>query len=82
MSFPYFDTESFCVLYQDRVEFHPLYLIGERCRPAMSIKYTEESVPIVESNKLLAYCHGLGISAERLFGEREILVESSMRATV
>jgi L-ascorbate metabolism protein UlaG (beta-lactamase superfamily) len=40
----------------------------------MSIKYTNESRPIVESNKLIAYCREHGIAAERLFGEKEILL--------
>jgi L-ascorbate metabolism protein UlaG (beta-lactamase superfamily) len=40
----------------------------------MSIKYTDESKPIVESNKLLAECARRGIIAERLFGEKEILL--------
>ncbi|TRX31763.1 MBL fold metallo-hydrolase [Flavobacterium sp. ZT3R18] len=35
-----------------------------------SIKYTDESIPIVESNKLLAYCLANNISPERLFGEK------------
>ena len=42
----------------------------------MSIKYTAESRPIVESNKLIQICRERGIIAERLFGEREILIES------
>lgn len=51
----------------------------------MSIKYTDESRPIVESNKLLKACAEKGITAERLFGEREILIasvgeEATMRA--
>lgn len=37
-----------------------------------SIKYTPESHPIVQSNKLIEYCKGKRI-AERLFGEKEIL---------
>jgi len=41
----------------------------------MSIKYTETSRPIVESNKLIDECLRRGIHAERLFGEREILLE-------
>ena len=41
----------------------------------MSLKYTETSRPIVESNKLVEECRRRGIIAERLFGEREILVE-------
>ena len=38
----------------------------------MSLKYTEESKPIVESNRLLAECRARGIVAERLFGEKEV----------
>jgi L-ascorbate metabolism protein UlaG (beta-lactamase superfamily) len=41
----------------------------------MSIKYTEQSRPIVESNRLIAACKERGIVAERLFGEKEILLE-------
>jgi L-ascorbate metabolism protein UlaG (beta-lactamase superfamily) len=40
----------------------------------MSIKYTAESNPIKASNQLVAECKGRGIQAERLFGEKEILV--------
>ena len=40
----------------------------------MSIKYTPESNPIVASNRLVATCRERGITAERLFGEREILL--------
>jgi L-ascorbate metabolism protein UlaG (beta-lactamase superfamily) len=40
----------------------------------MSIKYTEESNPIKASNRLVADCMGRGIAAERLFGEKEILL--------
>lgn len=38
-----------------------------------SIKYTEESNPIVQSNKLIDHFKARGIIAERLFGEKEIL---------
>jgi L-ascorbate metabolism protein UlaG (beta-lactamase superfamily) len=38
-----------------------------------SIKYTEESNPIVASNKLIKYCLENGMLAERLFGEKELL---------
>jgi len=41
----------------------------------MSLKYTEESRPIVESNRLIRLCQERGIIAERLFGEKEILIE-------
>jgi L-ascorbate metabolism protein UlaG (beta-lactamase superfamily) len=40
----------------------------------MSIKYTEESNPIVHSNRLMETCREHGITAERLFGEKEILL--------
>ncbi|MHA4842633.1 MBL fold metallo-hydrolase [Flavitalea antarctica] len=38
-----------------------------------SIKYTDESNPIVQSNKLVNICRDRGMIAERLFGEKEIL---------
>ncbi len=37
-----------------------------------SIKYTDESTPIIESNKLIDHCIEAGIDAERLFGEKTI----------
>src|SRR5262249_40856627 len=40
----------------------------------MSIKYTEESNPIIASNKLIEQCRERGIMAERLFGEKNILI--------
>jgi L-ascorbate metabolism protein UlaG (beta-lactamase superfamily) len=40
----------------------------------MSVKYTDQSNPIIQSNKLLDYCRERGIIAERLFGEKEILL--------
>ena len=41
----------------------------------MSLKYTDQSRPIVESNRLIQECEKQGIYAERLFGEKEILIE-------
>jgi L-ascorbate metabolism protein UlaG (beta-lactamase superfamily) len=41
----------------------------------MSIKYTEQSNPIIQSNRLMETCHSRGITAERLFGEKEILLD-------
>jgi L-ascorbate metabolism protein UlaG (beta-lactamase superfamily) len=38
-----------------------------------SIKYTDESNPIITSNKLIEECSNSGMIAERLFGEKEIL---------
>jgi L-ascorbate metabolism protein UlaG (beta-lactamase superfamily) len=40
----------------------------------MSVKYTEQSNPIIASNKLIEDCLARGIQAERLFGEKEILL--------
>ncbi|GAA4316731.1 MBL fold metallo-hydrolase [Mucilaginibacter gynuensis] len=40
-----------------------------------SIKYTDESNPIVQSNKLVKLCTERGIIAERLYGEKELLYE-------
>jgi L-ascorbate metabolism protein UlaG (beta-lactamase superfamily) len=40
-----------------------------------SIKYTEESNPIIQSDKLIRECTERGIIAERLFGEKEISYE-------
>jgi L-ascorbate metabolism protein UlaG (beta-lactamase superfamily) len=41
----------------------------------MSIKYTENSNPITHSNRLIDTCQARGITAERLFGEKEILLD-------
>ncbi len=41
----------------------------------MSLKYTDQSRPIVESNRLIKECQQQGSYAERLFGEKEILIE-------
>jgi L-ascorbate metabolism protein UlaG (beta-lactamase superfamily) len=40
----------------------------------MSVKYTPESHPIVQSDQLMEACRRQGIVAERLFGEKEILL--------
>jgi hypothetical protein len=37
-----------------------------------SIQYTEQSRPIVDSNKLVADCRNRGLESERLFGQKEI----------
>ena len=41
----------------------------------MSVKYTEQSNPIVASNQLIEDCRARGLTAERLFGEKEILLK-------
>ena len=45
-----------------------------------SIKYTEDSNPIIASNKLVEYCKTKETIAERLFGEKEILYDKSLTA--
>jgi L-ascorbate metabolism protein UlaG (beta-lactamase superfamily) len=62
----------------DRFRFKDVYVYAMGQEPwlnyIMSVKYTEQSNPIVSSNKLIEDCRGRGIQAERLFGEREILL--------
>jgi hypothetical protein len=41
-----------------------------------SIQYTEQSRPIVESNKVVADCRSRGITSERLFGHKELILQS------
>ena len=43
----------------------------------MSLKYTEQSRPIIESNRLIQECLTQGVHAERLFGEKEIFIEDT-----
>ncbi len=45
-----------------------------------SIKYTDDSNPIVQSNKLVKICQDRGMTAERLFGEKELLYEKQTNA--
>jgi L-ascorbate metabolism protein UlaG (beta-lactamase superfamily) len=54
-----------------------VYAMGQEpwLNHVMSIKYTEQSRPIVESNRLLRACEARGLVAERLFGEKEILLD-------
>ena len=52
-----------------------VYAMGQEpwCEFISSLKYTDESNPIVQSNRLIQECRSKGIIAERLFGEKEIL---------
>jgi hypothetical protein len=52
-----------------------VYAMGQEpwCEFISSIKYTDESNPIVQSNLLIKECESKGKIAERLFGEKEIL---------
>jgi hypothetical protein len=45
-----------------------------------SIKYTPESNPIVQSNELVKLCREKRITAERLFGEKELLYDRKIDA--
>jgi L-ascorbate metabolism protein UlaG (beta-lactamase superfamily) len=53
-----------------------VYAMGQEpwLKYVMSLTYTKQSNPIVESDALIEYCTGKGIVAERLFGEKEILL--------
>ncbi len=61
--------------------FHPkeVYVYAMGMEPWLefisSINYTDESKPIVDSNKLVDSCEVQGIKAERLFGEKELLYD-------
>lgn len=61
--------------------FHPkeayVYAMGQEpwLKFISSIKYTEESNPIVQSDKLVMACRKRGIFAERLYGEKELLYQ-------
>ena len=64
--------------------FHPLevyvYAMGQEpwCEFISSLKYTPESNPIVQSNRLVNECIARGLVAERLFGEKEILYSKKL----
>ena len=45
-----------------------------------SIQYTEDSSPILASNKLIEYCSAEGMIVERLYGEKELFYEKQLRA--
>lgn len=45
-----------------------------------SIQYTDQSRPIVESDKLVAECRSRGIISERLFGKKEIILQPCSRS--
>jgi L-ascorbate metabolism protein UlaG (beta-lactamase superfamily) len=53
-----------------------VYAMGQEpwCSFLTSIRYTEDSRPIVESNRLVAECLSRGLMAERLYGCKNILL--------
>jgi L-ascorbate metabolism protein UlaG (beta-lactamase superfamily) len=54
-----------------------VYAMGQEpwLRYIMSIKYTDQSRQIIESNRLIQECREHGIYAERLFGKKEAFIE-------
>jgi L-ascorbate metabolism protein UlaG (beta-lactamase superfamily) len=52
-----------------------VYAMGQEpwCSFLTSIRYTEDSRPIVESNRLVAECSSRGLMAERLYGCKTII---------
>lgn len=58
--------------------FHPsevyVYAMGQEpwLRHIMALEYAPSSRPIVESDRLVAECRARGVSAERLFGMKEL----------
>jgi L-ascorbate metabolism protein UlaG (beta-lactamase superfamily) len=66
--------------------FHPketyVYAMGQEpwVEFISSIKYTDESNPIIQSNKLVQICNSRGVIAERLYGEKELLYEKHLNA--
>jgi L-ascorbate metabolism protein UlaG (beta-lactamase superfamily) len=79
----------------DGSNFEKAFDIVERLRPSQvyvyamgqepwltyltSIQYTDDSRPIVESNKLVQECRNRGIAAERLYGHKEIFLNRESR---
>lgn len=55
-----------------------VYAMGQEpwTRHILDLEYTDQSNPIIQSNKLLSTCKERGINSSRLFGEKEILIES------
>ena len=53
-----------------------VYAMGQEpwLNHVMRVKYTEESNPIIQSNRLIEVCRNRGIIAERLFGEKELFL--------
>jgi len=68
-------AKALAIVEQFRCKEVYVYAMGQEpwLNYIMSLKYTEMSNPIIESNRLIATCRERGIVAERLFGEKEIL---------
>lgn len=57
-----------------------VYAMGQEpwCEFISSIKYTDESNPIIQSEMLIKECISRGMVSERLFGEKEILYSKQL----
>ncbi|HLJ17367.1 MAG TPA: MBL fold metallo-hydrolase [Bryobacteraceae bacterium] len=64
------------IVEQFRCQETYVYAMGQEpwLKYIMSLTYTPQSNPIVDSNALIEECRRRGIVAERLFGEKEILL--------
>lgn len=65
--------------------FHPkevyVYAMGQEpwLEFISTVRYTEESNPIIQSNKLVNDCIDRGLIAERLYGEKELLYSYALQ---
>jgi L-ascorbate metabolism protein UlaG (beta-lactamase superfamily) len=66
--------------------FHPkevyVYAMGQEpwLEFISSVKYTDDSNPIVQSNELVKLCKEKGLIAERLYGEKELLYQRQKKS--
>jgi L-ascorbate metabolism protein UlaG (beta-lactamase superfamily) len=80
-----FDGSNFEKAFDIVERLHPkqvyVYAMGQEpwLTYLTSIQYTDESRPIVESNKLVQECRNRGITAERLYGHKEIFLNREWR---
>jgi hypothetical protein len=61
-----------------RFNFREAYVYAMGMEPwlkfLLGVQYTPASRPIVESNRLVEECRNLGITSERMFGQKEMLL--------
>jgi L-ascorbate metabolism protein UlaG (beta-lactamase superfamily) len=68
--------------------FHPkeiyVYAMGQEpwVEFISSVKYTDESNPIIQSNQLVEICKEKGLIAERLYGEKELFYQKRSRTLI
>lgn len=72
---------ALAIIDQFRCKAAYVYAMGQEpwLNYVMSIRYTDKSNPIIESNRLIETCRSRGMTAERLFGEKEILLPMNLR---